>query len=191
MTMTMEAATVQCGRDGCGGDVDRVPANRCGDGSGGEHGCGGWFCGADLFVPPERVKVRGGGLCGACLAVVVVRTCEACSGDDPCEHDRAAAPLADIIHAHLKTGEALPSTRAYLLAHALLGTVGPGPYVVATLHLLPEEARGTGAGALLEEACAEYVGAFVANGWVVMLRDDGPADVLGRLVGSRVGDRAD
>jgi hypothetical protein len=40
-----------CDEDGCGENIDRGLAYLCGEdpGDGGEHGCGGYFCGEHLY----------------------------------------------------------------------------------------------------------------------------------------------
>lgn len=59
-----------CNQDGCEERIDRGLAYLCGDqpGYASEGGCGRWFCGGHLFMPPEEVgPLRGGGFCGGCM----------------------------------------------------------------------------------------------------------------------------
>lgn len=57
----------ECDEDGCDEDIDRGLSYVCGGmHDGGEHGCGGYFCGAHLFAacPPDG---RHGLLCVRCI----------------------------------------------------------------------------------------------------------------------------
>jgi hypothetical protein len=61
-----------CHQDGCTESIDRGLAYLCGDQPGrpGEHGCGRWFCGENLFGLPDAVAeegILGGGMCKACV----------------------------------------------------------------------------------------------------------------------------
>lgn len=58
-----------CNLGGCETKIDRGLAYLCGDQSGmpSEGGCGKWFCREHLFMPPEAVRIAGGGLCEQCL----------------------------------------------------------------------------------------------------------------------------
>ena len=58
-----------CHQEGCSESIDRGLSYLCGSTPGytDEHGCGEWFCGGHLYMPPAEVSIQGGGLCNNCL----------------------------------------------------------------------------------------------------------------------------
>lgn len=65
----------ECDQDGCDVHIDRGIAYCCGGmHDGGDHGCGGYFCGDHLFHAAPAAQV-----CTECAK----RFCPQCSSDDP------------------------------------------------------------------------------------------------------------
>lgn len=61
-----------CHEPECDEAIDRGLAYLCGNVPGyewDEFGCGRWYCGDHLFMPPEGIEITGGGLCSRCFAM--------------------------------------------------------------------------------------------------------------------------
>lgn len=57
-----------CHREGCSEEIDRGLSFLCGStpGTADEYGCGKWFCGDHLLMPPAHIELFGGGVCEEC-----------------------------------------------------------------------------------------------------------------------------